>query len=738
MAVISGKVFDQNSGEALIGATIYEEVGMAGASTNAHGYYSLKYDPYASALITVSFIGYESRSFMPDSISAIKNIYLSPATRELGEVVVTSGKSANVQKAQTSAFMVNKTELLTLPSLASEPDLNLYLQLTPGVSFAGDGNSNLYVRGGGHDQNLFLLDDMPLFHVSHFGGFFSTFNADIINSAILYKGGFPARHGGRLSSVVDVHTYDGDLYKFNGKLTLGLLFSKIAINGPISKGKSSYNISFRKNLFNYLDLLSDANIDFGFYDANIKLSAALSDVDKLYLSFYAGNDLFGFHDGTDSTGFSKNNTTWGNLAASVRYNRIFSPSLFGNFIIGHSDYHFNEYRLMKLDSVSEDERVHYENDFKSDISCEFAKAHFEWNIRNNVRLFYGYELNWYRYNPGNAHIIQKFPGLENAEGDYGYKKSYSIENNLFSELIFEGVHGFSGNIGIRPSLLSIDNKSFLSFQPRLSLSYSLFKNLEIKTSFTRINQAFHVLTSTGTGFSSDYRIPVFDMAPPSESEQFVIGLEYKPLPGCEISLEAYSKYMDQMVMKKPGVRYTVDYSSWEKTIETGGKGMSEGLELLIRKTTGRFTGWVGLTWQSGRRYFENINNGNPFPFDYDRTWEVNCSGQYPINENMNLGLNWIYATGIPANIPEWYFEDIEGNSVFLYKGYNSSRQRDYHRLDLSLSMKGDHGDWNISIMNVYYHKNPYYYQVTIRNDKPELKEHNLFTIIPTFSYTFKF
>jgi hypothetical protein len=270
------------------------------------------------------------------------------------------------------------------------------------------------------------------------------------------------------------------------------------------------------------------------------------------------------------------------------------------------------------------------------------------------------------------------------------------------------------------------------------LSYSLLKNFEIKTSYTQINQAFHVLTSTGTGFSSDYRIPVFDIAPPSESEQFVMGLEYKPRPGYEITLEAYSKYMDRLVMKKPGIRYTVEYDTWEKTIETGGKGLSEGLELLVRKTQGRFTGWVGLTWQSGRRWFQNINNGNPFPFDYDRTWEVNCSGQYALNENMNLGLNWIYATGIPANVPEWYYEDIDGNSVFLYKGYNSSRQRDYHRLDLSLSMKGDHGDWNISIMNVYCRKNPYFYEVSIRDNIPELNEHYLFTIIPTFSYTFKF
>jgi hypothetical protein len=735
--ILSGKVFDKKTGEVLIGATVYDEISKAGTTTNAQGFYSLKY-PSSAARIMVSFVGYANQSFVPDSVSTIKNIYLSSSDKQLDEVVVSADVTKSAQKAQVSSFLVRKTELLAIPSLASESDLNLYLQLTPGVSCAGDGNSNLYVRGGGHDQNLFLMDNMPLFHVSHFGGFFSTFNTDIINSATLYKGGFPARYGGRLSSVLDVNTYEGDLYDFNGKATIGLLFCKLAVNGPIVKGKASYNVSVRKNLLNYLDLFSEENIDFSFYDANIKLNAALSEKDKLYVSFYNGNDLFGFHSGTDTTTFIRNRITWGNLAASVRYNRIFSPSLFGNFIVGHSTYHFNEYSLIKRDSVEEELRMHYENDFKSNISCEFAKAHFEYNIQNNIRLFTGYEMNWYRFTPGNAHIVQQLPGLTKVDDNFGYNNSFSFENNLFGELIFNNIYGFSGNIGLRPSLLSISGKSFFSLQPRVSLSFSPLTNVQLKSSYTKINQAFHVLTSTGAGFSSDYRIPVFKNAPPSVSDQLVLGVEYKPGNRYEFSAEVYIKFMDNLVMKKPGVRYTVDYDSWEKTIETNGQGLSKGLELLARKVSGKFSGWVGFTWQKSTRRFAGLNSGNPFPFDYDRTFELNCYGQYAFNENINVGATWTYATGIPANIPEWRYTDIENNFVFLYNGYNGSRQKDYHRLDLSLNLKGDRGDWNISIVNVYNRRNTYYYEVGIRENQPVLTDKSLYTIIPSLSYTFKF
>jgi hypothetical protein len=380
--VVSGKVFDSKSGEVLINATIYNRESRKGTTTNSQGYYSLELDSLP-AYIVASYIGYKNDTLLVESQNTIQNVYLNQSDNKIDEVVISSISKDN-SKSQVSSFLVNKSELLNVPSIASESDLTKYLQLTPGVSFGGDGNSNLYVRGGSHDQNLFLLDNMPLFHISHFGGFFSTFNSDIINSAVLYKGGFPARFGGRLSSVVDVHTYDGDLYNLNGKATLGLLFSKFAINGPVKRGKSSYNFTVRKNTLPIFKIIGSENIDFNFWDVNLKLSNTLSDRDKVYFSLYAGNDLFGFSSGDDSLTFNKNEVSWGNKAGSIRYNRIFSPVFFGNFSLGYSNYHYNEYDLMKIGLVDSTIQRLYENDFKSSITCGFAKAQFEYHIQNNL------------------------------------------------------------------------------------------------------------------------------------------------------------------------------------------------------------------------------------------------------------------------------------------------------------------------------------------------------------------
>lgn len=734
--VISGKIYDKQTGEVLIAANVFSKDLNIGTTSNDQGFYSLKILSLP-VLISASYIGYETLTISIDTLKQTYHLYLTPDTKSLDEVVI-AGSNNSVKNNKGSVFLLSKGELKTLPSVASEPDLNLFLQQTPGVVNAGDGNSNLYVRGGSHDQNLFLIDNIPLFHVAHFGGFFSTFNADIINSATLYTGGFPSRHGGRLSSVVDIHTYDGDLYEFNGKATLGLMFAKLAINGPIIKGKSSYNLSVRKNLFNYLKLFSGDNIDFGFYDANIKVSTALSKNDKLFFSFYNGNDLFGISDGTDSTGIHNNKISWGNLAGAVRYNKIFSPLIFGNLIAGHSSYYYNEHYLLdnKIDNL--EDKLFFQSDFNSKISCEFAKAHLEYNFTNYIRLFTGYEFNLYRFIPGNGKIIEQYPGYSLKTGHFGYENTSSVENNIFGELIFKDINNFSGNIGFRPSLLSISQKSYFAFQPRISLNYALHEKIQLKSSFTKINQAFHVLSSTGIGFSSDYRIPVFDFAPPSESEQFVVGVDYRPDNAFELSAEIYFKNLENLVVKKEGVRYTLNYDSWQKTIETNGLGQARGLEILARKNQGKLTGWLGFTWSNSIRQFEGINYGKPFWFDYDRRFELNCSGKYTINKFVDVGMNWTYATGIPSNIPEWRYDDLDGNTVFLYRNYNGSRQKDYHRLDISINMVGEKGKWNFNIINVYNRRNTYYHQIIINNKQPELREKSLFTILPTISYTFEF
>lgn len=735
-ASISGKIYDKQTGEVLINAVIYDNKNLSGTTTNELGYYSLIIDKIPSQ-IKVSYLGYATNEITIDTVKVIKDIYLTPTTETVDEIVVSSVLN-NSLRSKSSSFLVSKKELLALPSLASETDLNLYLQLTPGVTFGGEGNSNLYVRGGGHDQNLFLLDGMPLYHVGHFGGFFSTFNSDIINSATLYKGGFPARFGDRLSSVLDVHTYNGDRYHFGGKATVGLLFSKVAVNGPIIKGKSSYYITARKNTLPIFRILTGEKIDCKFYDLNLKLNTDIGKTGKLFFSLYVGDDLFGFETGSDSTGLSKSNINWGNLAGSIRYNRIFSERLFGNFIIGYSKYYFNEYNLSFTDSSETQEYMKYENDFVSSISSNFLNISYQYKLNEKLNLRYGSDVFLNKFLPGSSSLLVVMPDISYVNDVYGYNNISSFELNLFGEFVFENIAGFSANIGLRPSYLYSEDH-FFSIQPRVNINYSLLDVVQLNASYSKMNQPFHVLTSTGAGFTSDYRIPVMKNTPPSQSNQIAVGAKYQSPHGIECSLEGYIKNMSDLVMKKSGVRYSVDFQEWDKTIEAGGIGQAKGVEFLIRKNIGDFSGWIGFTYSSSVRQFKDFNNGNPFYFDYDRRYELNCSGTYVLNENISIGLVWMYAYGLPSNIPTSYWGDIENRIVFNYDGYNSTRLKPYHRLDLSLNLKGDKGDWNFSIMNLYYRKNTYYYNVYLSNNTPIIEEKSLYGIvIPSVSYTFNF
>ncbi len=734
---ISGRIVDNSNGEVLIGAVVFDKINNIGTSTNDLGFYSIQVKNYPTQFY-ISYLGYKTEIIKIDSITSILNIKLSQTDNKLEEVIV-HGIDTKFNKSQTSSFKLKKQELATFPSLASEVDLNQYFQLTPGVSSGGDGNSNLYVRGGGHDQNLFMIDDMPLFHVAHFGNFFSTFNADIINSATLYKGGFPAKFGGRLSSVVDIQTYNGNINEFKGNLTLGLIFAKLFINGPIKKGSSSFLLSFRKNTLNYLDFLTTDNIDFNFYDVNFKLNTKVNDRNRLFFSLYSGNDLFGLSLNDDTISHIQNRNQWGNNAASIRLNHIVNSSLFFNLIVGYSEYHFNEYHLADINYGDNTESVYYENDFYSEISDVFLKVNSEYTILNNVKLSFGYEGNAFNFNPGNAHITRQYPGMSNIDEDFGYLKYSSFENNLFGELNFENTKNFFGNIGIRPSLLVTETNSVFSFQPRLTIGRSIRKNLDIKASYMRVNQPFHVLTATSSGFVTDYRIPVLDIAPPSLSQQYVFGINYQLHNSYELSAEFYTKNFKNLVLKKPGNRYTLDYNTWENTIETNGRGLAKGIELLIRKKEGRLTGWIGYTHQKSTRIFENVNNGEAFPFDYDRPNEINFYTNYSISKRTNFGFAWTYATGIPANIPKLYFTDTNDRYVFIYDGYNSSRQKDYHRLDINFNVKGKkNGSWNFSIINLYNRRNTYYYEVFINNNKPKINDYSLYTILPSVSYKLEF
>lgn len=747
--IISGKVTDSKNGEVLIGASLFEKKSGKGTVTDHQGRYTL-WIPVAcdSVELEVSYMGYNLQSRKPDCNDINIDWKLEPSSFNLNEVVV----SSNVRRAidpNLSSFKINKQELDALPGFAGEKDLLKYLQLTPGVKLTGDGNSNLYVRGGGSDQNLFLLDDMPLYHVSHLGNLTSTFNADIIKSADMYLGAFPAEYGGRLSSVVDVRTKDGDLYNHHQSFTLGMLTSKLMLEGPVSKGKAAYVASFRINTLPFFKLFWDMDIGFSMYDANIKLNYILSPKDRVYFSFYTGDDAMTYNLTGDTDSFSSElKTAWGNTATSLRFNHIFSSRLTTNFIIGRSMYHYSENSDLKMPDKSGAGEDNYSSHFTSNISDNFLILKANYFVSNHIKTKAGYDFYYHTYQPGQSAIKQWGTNLNTLDINLGYPRSDAFDHSVFAELIVDDIAGFSLNAGVRQNIFQSGKTAFTDFQPRIVLSRKVTSELAIKASYARVWQPFHLLSNNSAGAPADYRIPAMADAPPANSNQTSMGISY--IPGnsdYEFSVETYYKLMENLADLKQGISFTTSYSDWDNILAVNGIGVSKGVELLARKTKGKSTGWIGTTLSKSTRQFDELNNGKVYPYKYDRTFDLGCLFQQQLTRKLSFSATWVFGTGLPYNIPRAQYEDIDGNTVLVYGGLNQFRQKPYHRLDMGLSYKVENrkstGVIDFSIINLYNRRNPYIY-ISPPNNRPSnnngatLYEFSLFPFMPSLSYSLKF
>lgn len=711
--IISGVVTDSKNGEVLIGASLFEKKTGKGTVTDNQGHYILWIPTVCDSVeIEVSYIGYVLQSRKPTCNEININWYLEPSSFNLNEVVV----SSNVRRAidpNLSSFKINKQELDALPGFAGEKDLLKYLQLSPGVQITGDGNSNLYVRGGSSDQNLFLLDDMPLYHVSHLGNLTSTFNADIIKSADMYLGAFPAEYGGRLSSVVDVRTKDGDLYNHHQSVTIGILTSKLMLEGPLLKGKAAYLASFRINTMPFFKLLWDMNIGFTMYDANIKLNYILSPNDRIYFSFYSGDDAMTYDLNGDKENFSSDlKTSWGNLAASLRYNHIFSSRITTNFIIGHSMFHYAENSDLQILDKSNASEDNYSSRYTSNIADNFLVLKANYSISNDVKTIMGYDFYYHTYQPGHSIIKQSGTNLNMIDVDLGYPRSDAFDHSFFAELIVDDFAGFSLKAGIRQNIFQSGKTSFTDFQPRIVLSRKITNELAIKVSYARVWQPFHLLSNSSAGVPADYRIPAMVDAPPAKSNQTSVGISYIPNDReYEFSVETYYKLMENLADLKEGVSFTTNYSSWQNILAVNGIGESKGIELLARKVKGKSTGWIGATLAKSTRQFDDLNDGKVYPYKYDRTFDLGCFFQQQLTKRLSFSATWVFGTGLPYNIPRSQYNDTDGNAVLVYGELNQLRQKSYHRLDVGLSYKVQNrksvGIIDLSIINLYNRRNPY-------------------------------
>ncbi len=746
---ISGYVKEDVSDELLPGVTIYIPSLNTGVITNNYGFYSmtLEQDVYD---IVYTFIGFEGiQVSVTLDRDTVLNQFLKPSTIALKEVVISAELlEKESENTQMSLLKLPSRTVQDIPALMGEKDVFKVLQLMPGVQSGSEGNSGLYVRGGGPDQNLIILDDATVYNASHLFGFFSIFNGDAIKSTVLYKGGFPARFGGRLSSVIKVDMKDGNKEKIHGKVGVGLISSSVFLEGPIKKNKTSFIVSARRT---YVDALvglfnnSDTKGGYYFYDLNAKINHEFSAKDKLYLSGYFGQDKFSVKNKVDDF---NSRIGWGNSSSTLRWNHQFSKKLFTNTSLIFSKYLFqakeseDSYRL-KYNTSIRDFGFKYDLDFFPTI---------------NYVIKFGIASTAHQFVPS-ALVL----GEDGVEPTDSQTKFNTVESALYIENDMKLFNKLNANIGFRASHFVHKNKKYFNPEPRVSLAYMLVKDFSIKASYVSMNQYIHLLSSSGIGLPTDLWVSSTDRVKPQGSKQVALGLA-KDLPNnIFATLEGYFKRSENVISYKPGASFLVvdDPSSsqnvsWEDNV-TDGNAESYGVELLIRKKAGDFNGWIGYTLSKTELQFDEINSGNKFLARYDRRHDISAVGIYTLSDRLTLSATWVYGTGNNFTLPLRTFRtapDIFQNNDdrFLDDRFNDTSKRNnfrgeaYHRLDLGIRMskKKKRGvrTWELSVYNAYNRNNLFFYyaeEKSVSGGKNGiLNKVSLFPILPSVSYTYKF
>ncbi|MFW6020225.1 MAG: TonB-dependent receptor [Bacteroidales bacterium] len=751
---VSGYVKEESSGELLVGVNVYVPGTQTGTISNRYGFYSISL-PRGETKLTFSYVGYseETRSFtLNQDLQMDVGI---KALVELDEVEISGDKyDKNSRRVQMSIMELPVRQVEKIPALLGEKDVLKVLQLMPGVQSGSEGSSGMYVRGGGPDQNLIILDDATVYNASHLFGFFSVFNGDALKSIELIKGGFPARYGGRLSSVLDITMKDGNKRNYTGEVGVGLISSRAVIEGPIKKDTSSFLISGRRT---YADLLArplmpdDEKIGYHFHDFNAKVNYSFSRKDKIYLSGYFGQDKFFARsiygvDDEDEFGLR-----WGNNTFTFRWNHLFNNQLFTNASIIFSRYNMEIY-----------EDSQYGN---SEYHLSYSSGIKDYGIK--------YDL---QYHPGSSHTIRAGissiyhifkPSAFVLKDDYineyvsNVDEIPSFESALYVEDEFIAFGKMRVNAGLRFSHFIHKERSYFNTEPRLSASYQLPNESALKVSYARMTQPIHLLSNTGIGLPTDLWIPSTENISPQVSWQMAAGwVKDFRNPEFTLTIEGYYKKSDNVKGYKEGASFlliegpeSTESYSWEDNL-TEGQGWSYGSEILLQKKQGKFSGWLGYTLSWTQLQFDDVNFGKKYFARYDRRHDVSLVTMYELNKNLDVSATWVYGTGNAITLPVANYKagihNRGTNSNYYtymqlrdYGEKNSSRMGAYHRLDIAMQFhkKVNLGERTISVSvyNVYNRQNPFFYYIS-ENSKGEkiLKQISIFPIIPSVSYTLKF
>ncbi|HEX8429145.1 TonB-dependent receptor [Hymenobacter sp.] len=766
---ISGYVRDGATGENLIGVAVVNPGMGQGTATNTYGFYSLTLPATDSVRLVASYLGYErARWVTATSRNVTHDFRLRASSNALADVEVVGNRQERIeQSTRMGTINVPITQIKNLPKLFGETDVLKVLQLLPGVQSGGEGQSGLYVRGGSPDQNLILLDGTPVYNAAHLFGFFSVFNADALNNVELIKGGFPARYGGRLSSVLDISMKEGNMQEFHGEGAIGIVASKITLEGPIKKDTASFIISARRT---YLDVLAQpfiksqlaaedtkGSVGYFFHDLNAKLNWKVGSRDRLYLSAYTGYDKFYARirdrdEGAEDYSRTDGDLGWGNLTSGLRWNHIVNDQLFMNTHLTYSKYQFNV-------GAGEERRYKDQGEPRTD---KFSLRYLS-NIRDfSLKTDFDYTPtpdHYIRF--GGQYILHSFrPGAFTSKGiadDLGSQlnsgtRTMASEIGLYAEDDYRLTDRLKVNGGLRLNGFAVEGKFYPSIEPRLAARFLLTEEWALKASYARTAQFIHLLTNSGIGLPTDLWVPATKIIKPQRAQQVSVGaartLRFKD-EDYELSFESYYKPMRNLVEYREGASFlgTVD-SDWESKV-TSGKGWAYGGEFFIQKKTGRTTGWIGYTLAWSKRRFPDLNQGRIFPYKYDRRHDISVVAIHKFSPTFTLSGTWVYGTGNATTLSQGRFLLGDGQEFEDYGERNSFRMAAYHRFDLDLS-KTKKKKWgevvnSFSIYNVYSRRNPYYlyfdpgytdYQGNVQ--KPVYRQVSLFPIIPSFSKAFKF
>lgn len=779
-ATISGYVKDASSGETLIGANVYIKETMRGAATNVAGYYVLNVEP-GTWTVAMSYIGFEEFTKKVTITGDLKlNIDARPKAIMAKEVeVVGERKQDNTEDTRMGTVDLDVQRLQTLPVLLGEVDILKTIQFLPGVKSNGEGNSGFYVRGGGPDQNLILLDNATVYNASHLFGFFSVFNADAVKNIELIKGGMPANYGGRISSVLDINMKEGNEKAFHGQGGIGLIASRLTLEGPIVKDKGSFIVSGRRTYIDVLtkpfirDTAAFAGSGYYFYDLNAKANYRLGEKDRVYLSGYFGRDVFSFQgQGSNGPNFR---IPWGNTTLSARWNHVFGPKLFLNATATFSDYSFEF-------AAKQDQFAFSLFSGIKDYGLKVDLSHYP-NARHQLK--YGGQYIYHIYTTSTVNV---------SSGDTEFNidappKLHAHETALYVMDDFDVTDALRINAGVRftrfdhvgPYTDYIQDDrgrtvrkdeispgrpiaSYMALEPRLSMRYRTGPNSSIKASFNRGQQYVHLASFSSVALPTDVWIPSGTRVKPQIGTQYAAGY-FRDLfeDVVEASIEVYYKDFDNLIEYAEGAQPQENGNANYDNQLVFGDGYSYGAELFLKKRTGKFTGWLGYTWSKTMRRFPDINEGREFPSRWDRRHDLSVVASYDLNKRWSFGAAFVYATGQAVTIPvNRYF--IEGRLVSEYTERNGYRMAPYHRLDLSATLNGRDtrevkdpatgevqqvpkrftSSWTFGVYNAYNRMNPYFIYFDAAGNPAEgnfqvvAKQVSLFAILPSVTWNFKF